>query len=372
MIYLDNAATSFPKPKSVIKSVNNCIKKYCGNPGRSGHKLSLLSAEKIYEARESVATLLGTSESERVIFTLNATYALNLAIKTFIKDKCHIITSDSEHNSVLRPLIKAAQATDSKISYFNTDENIESNITKLIRKDTKFLISTLKSNVTGRQISLNVLSKIKKQYNLTLIIDASQQIGHNAINLKKTPCDVLCAPAHKGLFGIQGAGFAFFQDKIPTDSFIEGGSGVDSANTKMPEYLPERFEAGTLPTPSIAALYEGINFISKIGIDEIGDRISLITDKYKSVLSEFPEVKIYSFGSGIISFSYGEIPSSVISDFLNKQGIYVRSGLHCAPMIHKKLNTDRQGLTRLSFSLFNKPSEADKFYKCMKHLASIY
>ena len=369
MIYLDNAATSFPKPKCVIRDLDLCLKRYCGNPGRSSHSLSLKASEAIYSVREEIAALLSISEPEKVVFTLNATYALNLAIKTFITEKCHVLTSDFEHNSVIRPLEALKRKIGIEYTSFSTDTDAEKSIRESIRSDTRGIVSSIASNVTGDSISLKMLSKIAAEYNLFLIIDASQAIGHSKIDLSEAPCDVLCAPAHKALFGIQGCGFAVFKDGTPRDSFVEGGSGSESISPLMPTLLPERYEAGTLCTPSIVALGSGLQFISDIGIDNVEKRLTHLTDYLYDRLSSIPSIKIYKSGAGILSFNLGNYPSSHVAALLDKHGVCTRGGLHCAPSIHKRLGTLEQGAVRASLSYLNSTSELDKFYRVMKFIS---
>lgn len=371
MIYLDNAATTFPKPRSVIKDLNFCLKKYCGNPGRSSHKLSVMSSEAIYSARESVASLLSTKAAENVVFTYNATYALNLGIKTMIPSGSHVLTSDIEHNSVIRPL--EALKNKGKIEYtcFCSEGNIEENIKKSLKSNTKAIVTTIASNVFGRQISLKTLSKIAAEYNLILIVDASQAIGHEVINLCDTPCDLLCAPGHKALFGIQGCGFAVFKDSTLRESFIEGGSGSDSTNLEMPTLLPERYEAGTLATPAIVSLRSGVEFIKSVGIEAINSRLTSLTLDLRERLSQIKGITVYPAGCGLLSFNLANAPSSYISSELDKHGICTRAGLHCAPSAHKLLGTLEQGAVRLSLSYFNTKGELDQFYRQIKQIAFV-
>jgi len=372
LIYLDNAATTFPKPKSVIRAVRECIEKYCANPGRSAHKLALRASEEVYHTRELVADFLSLPDAERIVFTLNATYAMNLAIKSTITQKCHVLISDLEHNSVLRPIVKLARTLGVEYSVFATDGNIEKNISANIRPDTRAIISTLASNVTGKEIPLKLLSKMRKKHSVKLIVDASQLIGHKKINLKETPCDILCAPGHKALFGIQGIGFAAFCDNESRESFIEGGSGTDSLNPLMPETLPEHFEAGTLPTPAIVSLGAGIEYINSIGIDAVMKKIDDLTEKITDTLSDEKGIRIYGNSGGIVSFSLEGIPSSVVARELDGYHICVRSGLHCAPMTHEKLGTTKFGLTRVSVSVFNDKSCADKLFLAIKEIKNKY
>ena len=357
MIYLDNAATSYPKPKSVIREVNKCISKYCGNPGRSGHRLSQYSAEMVYLAREALARLLSTDSPEKIVFTLNSTYAINLAIKTEITEFCSVLTSDIEHNAVIRPLNRLHRELGINISTFSTVGDVEGNIEGAILPNTRFIVTTLRSNVTGHDIELSILKRVAKRHNLTLILDASQYIGHSPIDLSGIDSYVLCAPFHKGLFGIQGGGFACFSSNTRRASFIEGGTGSFSKSPDMPLELPDGYEAGTLPTPAIVSCLFGVRYIEDIGITNIEKRINHLTDILVSTLEKINGVRLYSRENGIISLLYKDMPSDSLSEYLSSRGICSRGGLHCAPLAHKKLGTDITGLTRLSLSYLNTERE---------------
>ena len=372
MIYFDNAATTFPKPKCVIRAVNDCISRYCGNPGRSAHRLSIKTSEKIYEAREKIAKLLDVDSPEKVVFTQNATHALNLAIKTTVQPNSNVLISDIEHNSVLRPIYSLQKNSGVKFSVFKTSGDIEKNIDSIITENTKYIVSTLASNVIGREIPIKTLSDISKKHNLTLIADASQIIGHKKISISENQCNVLCAPGHKGLFGIQGVGFAVFNDTIRRETFIEGGSGSDSLNPEMPEMLPERYEAGTLPSPSVISLIAGLDFIEKHGQEEIEGYLNSITERCADAINSIPSSVLYEYGNGVISFNIFNVPSDLISSELNKFGVFTRSGLHCAPLAHKSIGTDKIGTVRVSLSYLNKSREIDKFYKILKSVSEKY
>lgn len=369
MIYFDNAATSFPKPRCVTDELIRCVKRYCGNPGRSSHSLSLRAAEEIYLAREEIASLLGVDTPENIVFTLNATYALNLAIKSFVTKDCHVLTSDFEHNSVIRPLERLKETLGISYSAFNSEGDIKANLDKLRQDNTTGIICSIASNVTGDELKLMELSEYATEKGLFLIIDASQAIGHREIDLSKTPCDALCAPGHKALYGIQGCGFAYFKDTRRKCGIVEGGSGSDSASPFMPSLLPEGYEAGTPPTPSIVTLKKGVEFVKDIGIPAIHEKLLLLTNEAKERLEKIASVKTYKSGVGILSFNIGDIPSSKVSLGLDSYGICVRGGLHCAPSIHKKLGTMSQGAVRLSFSYFNTIKEIDAFYKAIKAIS---
>ena len=368
MIYFDNAATSFPKPRSVIKEVNKCITSYCGNPGRSSHFLALKASEKIYETREQISSLLNTDKPERVVFTQNATHGLNIAIKGLITERSHVIISDIEHNSVIRPLNKVMGRLGGEISVFNSDIDIREAVIPLIRSDTKAIISTLSSNVTGKCIDFITLSRIAHEYGLKLIIDASQYIGHSRIDLKTAPCDCLIAPGHKALFGLQGSGFIVFGEGDSINTLIEGGSGSDTLSTDMPLLLPERHEAGTLATPSIVGLSMGVRFIEELGINYISTHLKKLTEYTYIILNEFKDIKVYGAENGIISFNYKDIPSSAFAEKLNEYGFAVRGGLHCAPEVHRKLGTAKRGAVRISLSCLNNSKQLDKLYKSLKEI----
>ncbi len=368
MIYFDNAATSFPKPPCVYRSVRECIKCYCGNPGRSSHALSQRSADEIYKAREAIAALLNIDNPEYVIFTQNATHALNLAIKTAIPEGAHVIISDIEHNSVIRPLFALSKARGIEYSVFSSDGDVGAQIKFLIRKNTKAVICNLLSNVNGKEIDMRAVSDVCRENELLFIADASQKIGHKAIDLKVTPCDILCAPGHKSLFGMQGVGFCVMCDGKVRKSYIEGGSGSESMNPEMPEYLPERYEAGTLPTPSIVALRSGIEFINKVGLSAIEKHIEKLTDSLKERLLDFTDISFISGENGVISFNIKDMPSSKAATLLDGYGICTRGGFHCSPSAHRLLGTDKTGTVRVSFSYLNKLWEIDSFCRALKEI----
>ena len=365
IVYLDNSATTFPKPLSVIRAVNECISFYCGNPGRSGHKLSLACAEKIYECRESLCNLFSYPYPERICFTQNATVALNIAIKGLIRERCHVVISDLEHNSVIRPLYKRLSEVGGEYSVFLSEGNIEENIKKQLKSDTKFIISTLQSNVTGGLIDAKILSKVAKEYGLGLIIDASQFVGHFTLDLRGMYFDAICMPGHKALFGIAGSGVLILGEKR-FDTLFEGGSGSESYNKLMPQEPPERYEAGTVCTPAIVSLLYGVDFIQNYGIGQIEKKIHTLTERVTDVLTSLPFIKIYGANNGIVSFLYDGYNSEYISEKLNEYGVCVRGGIHCAPLIHKRLGTENTGLVRVSFSVLNNFSHIDRLYLALK------
>ena len=363
MIYLDNAATTFPKPRCVTDEVVRCVRGYCGNPGRSGHKLSMLAAEKVYSAREALCTHLNFSSPENIVFTYNATYAINIALRALLKPGDRVLVSDIEHNSVIRPLEVLKEEKNIEYSIFSTDGDIGSVIRAKISDNTTAIVSTLCSNVNGRRIPLEILSKIAKEKGLKLIVDSSQSLGHEKIDFSKTPADALCAPGHKGLFGIQGCGFVLFNTSELYEPFFAGGSGTNSKSLNMPRTLPERYEPGTLSTPAIASLYAGVRFVDELGISEICYREAKTVKKIKEDLSQIKEIELYETDGALILFNIKEKESEWVCQNLDRYGVYVRGGLHCAPMVHKKLGTEERGAVRVSVSCLNGISDAENFIK---------
>ena len=367
MIYFDNAATTYPKPERVINTVTECIRDYCANAGRSSHYNAVKCAEKIYEARECIAKHFNFDKPEHVVFTENATYALNIAIKTLIPQNSHVIISNLEHNSVLRPIVRLANDGYLTYSVYDALTDIEKNIKCLIRDNTSAIVSTLASNISGFEVPLSLLSRVARENSLLLIADASQLAGHKRIDLRKNPCDAFCAPGHKGLFGIQGVGFICFAGKaIPTKSFIEGGSGFHSRMPTMPKELPELLEGGTLPTPAIIALNEGIRFIEDVTPEAITEKIAILRNSLLSRLEELKGIKIIAANGAIVSLSEANGEISEIDALLTKEKVAIRSGLHCAPLAHTAYGTANFGSIRISLSYFNSINEIDTLYSLLK------
>lgn len=373
MIYLDNAATTFPKPKAVVTEMQKCLQKYCGNPGRSSHALSLAAAMKIYECRCEIASLFGSNSPENVIFTYNTTYAINMAIKSLIKPKTHVLISDLEHNSVFRPIYRLTKTQDIRYDIFPTHngnkEKILAGIADLIREDTAMLVCTHASNICGILLPIEEIGALCHARNIIFIVDAAQSAGLYPINMEKMHIDLLCAPGHKALYGPQGVGFLLAADRLQFSSFIEGGSGMNSLDREMPDSLPERMEAGTLSTPCIAGLYEGIRTIKKVGLDEIREKETALTRKAAEMLADIHGLTLYApdhLDTGTLSFNIKGKTSAEIASRLDAEAICVRSGFHCAPLAHATLKTGEDGAVRISIGMFNKENELKKLYQTLK------
>lgn len=369
LIYFDNAATTFPKPNRVYKEVAKCIEEYCGNPGRSGHILSLRSAKTVYECRAALAEFFNLSEPENIVFTLNTTYALNIAIKALLKEKDHVIISNIEHNSVYRPIV----ASGCKFDVFNSyapREKLLAEINAKIRPNTKLIVCTHSSNISPLRNPISSIGALAKRKGIYFIVDAAQSAGIYPIDIKASNIDALCIPGHKALYGTQGCGAVLFSSKFSGEKaqrlkcLAEGGNGVNSLESFMPDRLPERIEAGTLPTPAIAGLLAGIKTINDIGIDNIREHENIVYRKIRDDLGNNKSIKLYcpEFAKGnTLLFNVKGRSSAEIADELDKEGVCVRSGFHCSPLAHSLLKTGENGALRISFSGFNTLEEAHRF-----------
>jgi len=372
MIYLDNAATTFPKPECVVSEIKKCITEYCGNPGRSGHILSLRAAEKVFACREALSSFFGSSKPENVIFTLNTTYAINLAIEMFYEPGAHVLISNMEHNSVFRPIVKLQKNEKISYSIFNVLQPttlILQEINNKIRPDTKLLVMLHASNICGRSFPIREIGKLCKEKKITFIVDAAQSAGKIPIHIEDDHIDALCAPAHKGLYGPQGVGFVLLGKKLPVRNFIAGGNGVDSLSADMGTYIPESFEAGTLPTPAIAGLHAAIQWLERIGIQTIQQKEMHLTEALKERLLSIPNGFLYQedqFSNGILLYNDKRFTSAALSNILNKANICTRSGFHCAPLAHATLGTGNSGALRISTGYFNSLKEIDTIYNVLR------
>lgn len=370
MIYLDNAATTFPKPASVSEEMSRCIMKYCGNPGRSAHKLSQRSSEKIYECRLLLAEMFN-AEAENVVFTYNTTYALNIAIKALIKDKSHILISDMEHNSVLRP-VHALKLTHgcsySTFSSTGNDDEILADIFAKIRSDTSAIICAHQSNVGCRRLPIDKIGKLCRDKGIKFIVDGAQSAGLYKIDVSNMNIDALCIPGHKSLYGPQGVGIVIFGNDEIGKTFIEGGTGINSLELDMPDFLPERYEGGTLSTPAIVGLCEGIKWVNSIGIDKIRMHEEGLYTLLLDLLSVDNRITTYqmnSYAGNALLFNVGSLSSAYVASELNKRDIYVRSGYQCSPLAHKILNTGEGGAVRVSFGVFNTKKDVYSLYEAL-------
>lgn len=363
MIYFDNAATSFPKPGTVLPAVERAIRHCGGNPGRGAHPLAAAAAEEVYNCREEVAGFFGTSAPENVIFCQNATAALNLAIKTRIRPGMHVLLSDREHNAVFRPIFRLASEGLCTYSFFPTDGDIPNAIRASLRKETRMLVCTQISNVTGKALPIEKIGALCRETGIYFIIDAAQSAGHMPISLEKIAYDAFCAPGHKGLFGIPGSGFCILRDGTGLSTYAEGGSGVESLSPEMPKRLPERYEAGTVAVPAIASLAAGIREVKRYGPAAIEEKETELKNELAEALSLIPGIRLYEPENrgGVLSFTHERVSPEEIGRALAEENICVRSGFHCAPLAHRTIGTEEKGTVRASLGIFNTRREVSFF-----------
>lgn len=378
MIYLDNAATTYPKPESVYDAVSDCMRNYCANPGRAGHKLAMRAAREIYDARENIAKLFNIDNPMSIVFTSNATDSLNLAIKGTVSSGDHIITTSMEHNSVIRP-IKALESYGVENTIVNCNEDgflsIE-DLKKAIKPNTKLIVTTHASNVCGTLIDIKKIGEVAKEYNILYLVDASQTAGVYDIDVKEMNIDMLATPGHKCLFGPQGTGILYIRDNLNINILKEGGTGSRSEDLFQPDLSPDRYESGTHNTPGIAGLNAGIKFILKEGIEKIREHEEELCQYMLNKLDEVPNVIVYGTKNvkeraAVIALNIGTMDSGEVTFLLDSEyDIATRSGIHCSPLAHRTLGTLEQGVVRFSIGYFNTKDEIDKTIEALKRIST--
>ena len=376
MIYLDSAATSYHKPDGVVRAVAEAIS-HMGNPGRGAHEASLDASRVVYGTREKMAELFGTEEASQIVFTANSTESLNIAIQGLLDPGDHVITTVMEHNSVLRPLYLCQQRGVSlTILPFSaagmvTPEAIEA----VIRSNTRMIVCTHGSNLTGDLNDLEAIGRVCKKHHLLFVVDASQTAGVFPIQMDSMNIDVLCFTGHKSLMGPQGTGGMCVRKGVRIRPLLVGGSGIDSYSKIHPQVMPTALEAGTLNAHGIAGLSAALDFIKKVTPDVIRQREEELTRRFVSQIKSIPGVKLYGnyeqfprapiLSLNILDYDSGEIADVLAQDY----GIMTRAGAHCAPLMHEALGTKSQGAVRFSFSYFNTEEEIDQAAKAIRELA---
>ena len=372
MIYLDNAATSYPKPGETLQSLVHFVTNVGGNPGRSGHPLSIEAARIIFQAREKLTAFINGKQSERLVFTSNGTESLNLAILGLITPHDHVITTSLEHNSVMRPLDFLQNTQQVEVSVVPCSEKGELDLERLkksLRKNTKAVIINHGSNVIG---AVQPIKEIREVIgNTLLIVDACQTVGNMAVDVDAQGIDIICFSCHKSLLGIQGSGALYMRKGIDLQPIKFGGTGSKSEFTSQPEFLPDKYECGTPNTPGIAALLGGLTFIEKIGVDAFIEKKKAIRLYTVEKLSELDRVVVYGDPSKeeslpIISMNVRGVSPSDVGLACNRANICVRVGLHCAPVAHRTIGTFPQGAVRVSPGYFTRTDEIDQFVEVVR------
>ena len=375
MIYFDNAATGGYKPKKSIEAAIYAMNNLRANAGRSGHKLSIEAEKIIYSARKTLCDFFGADDPSKIIFTHNCTAALNAAIFGKFKDGDHVITTVTEHNSVLRPLyeLKRRNTIELTIVEPKTDRITFEDIMPHIKKNTAGVIVNAVSNVTGQKNDFEEIGKKLYGSNICFIVDGAQAAGHVPINISKQNIDVLCVAGHKGLLSVQGVGAMILGKDVNLSPTVFGGTGIDTFNENMPSDYPERLEAGTLNLPSINSLLWGIKHLQS-EMNNISYSMLCMTENIIKSLENIEFLKVFSKSneSGIVSFSHDRYSSQELSGILNdRYDIAVRGGFHCAPLMHKFLKTDKDGLVRVSLSVNNNKKEISSLIYALNEISKI-
>jgi len=375
LIYFDNAATTWPKPPEVLEAMRYCLADVGANPGRSGHKMSLAAGKIVDDTRQSIAQLLNISDCNQVIFTLNATDALNMAIKGSLRVGDHVITSSMEHNSVTRPLNGMwGKISVTKVRCAADGTLDPEKIKKALRYDTRAIILTHASNVTGTIMPIKEIGEIARQAGIIFIVDAAQTAGLLDINVVEMNIDLLAIPGHKGLMGPPGTGILYVGERIWLKNWREGGTGINSVAGEQPISLPAKYESGTLNFVGIAGLGAGVNFIRDTGMSKILEHEQALTNRFLQGARQIPGIKIFGPTDTanrvpLVAFRLQDKDSIAVGGALDQwYNIACRAGLHCAPDAHRTLGTLNSMLVRFSFSYYNKPEEVDFALQCLSEL----
>lgn len=360
VIYLDSAATSLRKPFEVYVSLMKNTVLASNNAGRGAHKGSLASVKKIIETQDVLAELFNIDEPQNIAFMQNATYALNTAIRGVLCNGGHVIATEMDHNSVLRPIYELGNHTIVKANSggFVSPKAIE----KAIRKDTRLIVCTHASNVCGTLQNAEKIGKIAKRHNVPFLLDSAQTAGCVDIDVKRLNIDFLAFSGHKGLMGPLGTGGLYVKEPSMLTPIVTGGTGSNSESVKQPDFMPDMLHSGTMNTPAIAALGEGVKYILRRGVTEIGGEERHLAELLEERLRNMPNVTVYGQNKkiGTVAFNVGQEDSARIAELLGNR-FAVRAGYHCAPLAHKALGTSDRGAVRASFGAFSKKSDALKF-----------
>jgi len=368
MIYLDNAVTSWPKPPEVLKAMTDVLERVGGNPGRSGHRLSIAAARVIYDTREEIARFFGISDPLRVIFTGNATHAINLALRGILKPGDHVVTSSMEHNAVMRPL-RRLEKLGIRLSIVPcaSDGSIEvRDLEKAMNSTTRLVVINHASNVVGTLLPITEIASIAHQSGALLLVDAAQTAGAFPIDVRAVGINLLVFTGHKELQGPPGIGGLIIDDNVDIsqiEPLICGGTGSRSDSEEQPDDLPDKFESGTANLAGIAGLGAGLKWITDKGVDEIRDHMKKLSQALIDGLSTLPKVRIYGTldperSVAIISFTVAGKHISDIGLRLDEEyGVLSRVGLHCAPAAHKTIGSFPEGTVRLAPGVFTTMSD---------------
>jgi len=379
MIYLDNAATSWPKPPEVKGAMVRFMEEIGANPGRSGHLLSIEAARIIYETRETLSTLFNVKDPSRIVFTQNATESINLALKGLLRPGDHVITSSMEHNSVMRPLrdLEKKGVELSVVPCSPKGELDSRDIEKKIQSRTRMIVLNHASNVTGTLLPVREAGRMAREHDLLFLVDAAQTAGAYPIDMESDGIDLLAFTGHKSLYGPQGTGGLVIGERIHEKEMIplkQGGTGSRSEFEEQPDFLPDRFESGTPNAVGIAGLLAGVRFVLKRGVEPIRRHESHLIEKLIEGFKDIPQITLYGPGEvkdriATLSFNIEHLSPSEVASLLEEEfGILCRPGLHCAPSAHKTIGTFPKGTVRFSLSYFTSDGEVKQSIVAVRHL----
>ncbi len=368
LIYLDNAASTWPKPPEVKEIMVECLEQYGANPGRGGHQMAMKASKVLFYTRVKLAKLFNVSNPNDIIFTSNATSALNQGIKGWLKSGNHVITTTLEHNSVRRPLEYLRQKDGVEISYVKPREDYSfamEDFEKEFNPQTSLVIVTHASNLVGTIVPIKELGELCRKYKVPFMVDASQSAGVFPIDVQAMNIQLLAFPGHKGLYGPQGTGGLYIDPKMDLEPLLHGGTGSHSESLEQPTTRPDRYESGTANTVGIAGLGVGVDFVLKTGVDQIREKEMKLTYKLIEGLEKLEGVQVYGQDKNIeraavVAFSIEGLDASESAYILDQQyGIAVRAGYHCTPLGHETIGTMNQGAIRASFSYFNEMEDVE-------------
>ena len=377
MIYLDNSATTYPKPQGVRQAVQRALTEQGANPGRSGYGMCLRTTQGVFRVREQAAELFGAPGPECVSFQPSCTQALNLVLKGMLRPGDHVVVSDLEHNAVMRPLealkSRGVTYTAAAVTPGDNDATLDA-FRHAIGPKTRMAVCTMAYNEFGIRLPVERIAALCHQYGVRVCVDAAQGAGLFRINVMESGIDYLCCAGHKGLYGPMGTGLLVVREPDqPLATLVEGGTGTQSRSLLMPEEPPERFESGTLNVPGILGLGAGMEFVRRRGEERVCQEELQKLRLLHHRLSSMERVVLYtpppeiSWSAPVLSFNLRGVPSEQVGEFLAKSGIAVRCGLHCAPLAHQKMNTMETGTVRVSPSVFTRREDLDALALRLSH-----
>jgi cysteine desulfurase / selenocysteine lyase len=377
-IYLDNAATSHPKPEAVYQTVNEVLRRVGANPGRSSHKLAAEASQWITRTRDLLATLLEIEDPQRIVFTSNATEAINLGLKGVLKTGDQVVTTSMEHNSVIRPLrfLESRGVATTIVSCSAQGKISVEEMERAFQKNTRLVIMTQASNVTGGFMPVAEVVRVAHRHGIPVMVDAAQTAGVLPISVKSLAIDLLAAPGHKGLLGPQGTGFLYVGESMEVQPLKEGGTGSKSESETQPDFLPDRLEAGTQNTPGIAGLGAGVEFLLSQGLETVREKEMALSRMLWEGLQGIKGVRLYGPNkaeerTAVVTFNLEGMNPQVVASILDTAyDVAVRSGLHCAALAHRTLGTFPEGTVRVSPGFFSETREIEFFLAAVREITN--